>query len=567
MADDSHKIMTEGPLAGARIWLSGSIPKEENVTDDQRAGIENFVRRFALEVFRRGGHIIHGSHPTFSKPLREAVQAYREVNSRNCLILVFSEHFSEVNYNEFVNEWQNLATVYKTPAVSGADAREKSLQLLREWMVARCDAIVAVGGKWWKPDNERAGVPVELQLAIDRGLPCFLLSGLGGAAQEYLKQHPDVLYKLKNGLDQALNQWLSTQEDVASLAQGLCDHLERLPLVHGRGSDGASFRILALDGGGLKGAFTASALDTWEKLTGRRIIDHFDLIAGTSTGGIIAIGLGLGLTAEQMLEFYRDCGPVIFPVTRFRSRVFRTLKHVVRPKYAQTVLHQELQNAFRVDGRQPRLKNSKCRLVIPSYYAAGGESHIFRTPHHPGVTGDAETEAADVALATASAPTFFTAAKIANMVAENSYFDGGVWANSPAMAAIVEATCFLGIPLERLEVLSVGTTDEPFTVQPQSRAGIIGWLRKGKILDLLMNVQQESSLKLARQLVSKTRFHRVNKTTVPGRYSLDGPNQIEELAGLGNTEASKPEVFDQVRSRFLNGIPVLKWESYARDQD
>jgi patatin-like phospholipase/acyl hydrolase len=73
------------------------------------------------------------------------------------------------------------------------------------------------------------------------------------------------------------------------------------------------FRILSLDGGGIKGAFTAAVLAEWEKRTGRVIVDHFDLIAGTSTGGIIALGLGLGLPAGEILEFYEKQGPKIFP--------------------------------------------------------------------------------------------------------------------------------------------------------------------------------------------------------------------------------------------------------------
>jgi hypothetical protein len=149
------------------------------------------------------------------------------------------------------------------------------------------------------------------------------------------------------------------------------------------------------------------------------------------------------------------------------------------------------------------------------------------------------------------------------MIAESSFFDGGVWANSPAMAAVVEATCFLGIPLERIDLLSVGTTESPFTVRKQNRAGVIGWLRKKRILDLLMNVQQESSLKLARQLVSDPRFLRVNRVTAPGSYSLDGPNEIADLAALGNMEAGQTEILAQVKSRFLNGVSVIPWESYA----
>jgi patatin-like phospholipase/acyl hydrolase len=187
---------------------------------------------------------------------------------------------------------------------------------------------------------------------------------------------------------------------------------------------------------------------------------------------------------------------------------------------------------------------------------------MFRTPHHPDLTADANTQAAHAALATAAAPTFFTAAKIANMVAESSYFDGGVWANAPAMAAVVEATCFLRIPLERIDVLSVGTTEEPFTVRKQTQAGIIGWLWKKKILDLLMNVQQESSLKLTRHLVGEPRFLRVNTMTVPGSYSLDSPQEIRELADLGSRAALQVELLGQVKSRFLNGVSVTPWDKF-----
>jgi len=73
------------------------------------------------------------------------------------------------------------------------------------------------------------------------------------------------------------------------------------------------FRILSLDGGGMMGAFAASALATFERETGQRIIDHFDLITGTSTGGIIAIGLAMETPAEEIARFYETEEPKIFP--------------------------------------------------------------------------------------------------------------------------------------------------------------------------------------------------------------------------------------------------------------
>jgi patatin-like phospholipase/acyl hydrolase len=177
------------------------------------------------------------------------------------------------------------------------------------------------------------------------------------------------------------------------------------------------------------------------------------------------------------------------------------------------------------------------------------------------LTGDANTDSAHVALATAAAPTFFSAAKVGNMIAESTFFDGGVWANSPAMAAIVETTCFLNVPLDRIDVLSVGTTEEPFTVRKQASSGILRWGKK--LVGLLMNAQSESSQKFAKLLAGEPRFLRVNVVTTPGSYTLDSSREIEELAALGNREAAKPEILGQVRSRFLNGVLVAPWEHFG----
>jgi len=428
-------------------------------------------------------------------------------------------------------------------------------------MAARSDVIVAVGGKWWKDVAGRAGVPVELECAIERGIPCFLLGGLGGATRDYLNSHKDLLSKLKNGLDEIENETLSCWENVSELVRKISDQLSRLPLVRGRGSDGISFRILALDGGGIKGTFTASAIATWELQTNLKMVDHFDLIAGTSTGGILAIGLGLGLSGKEMLEFYKKRGPYIFPVTSFSNRFKYSLRHIFQPKYSQEILLRELEDAY-YGGKEPKLlKESKCRLLIPTYHAIAGKSYVFRTPHHSLMTQDGDTPAAHVALATAAAPSFFSAAKVGNMITESSYFDGGVWANSPVMAAIVEAVCFLDVPLDRIDVLSVGTTEEPFTVREKTRAGILQW--SNKLIRLLMTAQEESSINHAKLFAKEPRFLRVNVMTSPGSYRLDDSKEIEHLAAHGNFEASKPDIFGQIKSRFLNGVIVNDWKSHS----
>ncbi|HPL67081.1 MAG TPA: CBASS cGAMP-activated phospholipase [Smithellaceae bacterium] len=546
---------------GVRIWLSGSIPDSPKCSRQQKESIQQFVANFSESIFRAGGHILHGSHPNISPVLLDQAKKYQDAGGKkDCLTLCVSRYFSKNREIAPVDEWRKVCTVYETPEASGLNARDDSLAILRKWMAARCDAIVVVGGKIWEEIAGRAGIPLEINYAVERGVPCFLLGSLGGATEDYFLQHPEVLAKLRNGFDEATNRALATEENIDQLVKTICEQLGRLPLVRGRGSDGISFRILALDGGGIKGTFTASALATWEEQTGLRIVDHFDLVAGTSTGGIIAIGLGIGLTGKEMLQFYRDRGPLIFPVTSLYSRLWYILRHIFRPKYSQEVLLREIETAYYGGKGSIPLERSLCRLLIPAYHAIAGESHVFRTPHHALLNGDAKVQAAHVALATAAAPTFFSAAKVGNMIAESSYFDGGVWANSPAMAAIIEAVCYLGVPLDRIDVLSVGTTEEPFSVRKQTCAGILRW--NIKLIRLLMSAQEESSIKHAHLLAGSPRFLRVNVMTPAGSYCLDNPKEISELADLGNREALKPEILGQVRSRFLNGVSVNQWEHY-----
>jgi patatin-like phospholipase/acyl hydrolase len=223
------------------------------------------------------------------------------------------------------------------------------------------------------------------------------------------------------------------------------------------------------------------------------------------------------------------------------------------------VLRRELAGAYHQDGKRKVLADSACRLVVPAYDAVGGVCHVFRTPHHELLTADRNTDALDVALATAAAPTYFSSAVVNNLVSNASFFDGGVSANCPAMAAIVEAVCYLGVPLDRIDVLSIGTTEEPFTVKNKAQAG---WARWGRtLIDLLMNAQVDSSVRHAQLLVGEPRFLRLNTVTKPGMYALDGSKEIEDLITLGNRRASDPEILSQVKSRFLNGICSMDWRS------
>jgi uncharacterized protein len=547
-------------LNGARVWLSAAIPEE--ISPSQADSMLRFIEGFAAQVFQAGGSIIHGSHPTVTLSLLKKAQEYANAGGRkDCLTLAVSRHWSKDPSKVAVRDWREHCLVYETPEASGPSPRDESLRILRQWMASRCDAFIAVGGQWWKNVVGRAGVPLEASLGMDRGIPCFLLGGLGGAAADYVNDHPEVMRSLRNGLDPDTNRKIATEENADQLIDLIVNQLGRLPLVRGHVVEGVSFRILALDGGGIKGAFSAAVLASFEKLLGGSIADHFDLIAGTSTGGILALGLACGLSAGEMLSFYRERGPVIFPMMRVHDRLYRATRHYIGVKFSQQQLFNELERAYSKNGKK-YIRDSKCRLVVPAYDAVSGACHVFRTPHHPLLVADENIDVAEVALATSAAPTYFSSAKVRNLISNASYFDGGVWANCPAMAAIIEATCYLGIPLDRIDVLSIGTTSEPFTVKAMGYRGLVGWRRK--IVDLLMNAQMDSSINHAESLVGKPRFLRVNAMVPPNMYGLDNAVEIENLIALGNQQASNPDVLLQVRSRFMNGVGVMDWREHSR---
>jgi patatin-like phospholipase/acyl hydrolase len=126
-------------------------------------------------------------------------------------------------------------------------------------------------------------------------------------------------------------------------------------------------RILSIDGGGLKGALPAAFLAEIEEATGERIVDHFDLIAGTSTGGIIAIGLGLGIPARTILDFYVNEGPAVFRQDRPHlwvvEKLYRAARRVRRAKYAPDRLKRALSGIL----GDSRIGDSATRLLIPAY--------------------------------------------------------------------------------------------------------------------------------------------------------------------------------------------------------
>lgn len=172
-------------------------------------------------------------------------------------------------------------------------------------------------------------------------------------------------------------------------------------------TDEKVFRILSLDGGGIRGVFPAALLARLEEHLDHPMGRYFDLIAGTSTGGIIAIGLGLGLRARDILKLYVEQGPAIFDQQhgRIQNLVRQKMRGMAHPfvtKHSSAPLRQAL---YSVLGRR-KLGESRTRLLIPAWHPVLERVYIYKTAHHPRLETDYKQPAIDAAMATAAAPTF-----------------------------------------------------------------------------------------------------------------------------------------------------------------
>lgn len=290
-----------------------------------------------------------------------------------------------------------------------------------------------------------------------------------------------------------------------------------------------SRRILTIDGGGIKGTFPASFLATVEEATGKSVADYFDLIVGTSTGGIIALGLGLEWAASDLLDFYKEYGPQIFG----KQSLWHKLLSVFNAKYDPEPLHGALEEGF---GNQ-RIGDSTVRLVIPSVNLDSGEVHVYKTAHHPRLKLDYKKRAVEAARATSAAPVYFPSFISRSGV---PLIDGGVWANNPMAVAIVEALTILDWDPEQVKMLSLGCTKVPFDAKEarEESKGLGYWARNAS--ELFMTTQSSSASGMAKLLLGgEDQIFRINPVVTRGRFELDKASGIESLCGFGESEARK----------------------------
>jgi hypothetical protein len=286
-------------------------------------------------------------------------------------------------------------------------------------------------------------------------------------------------------------------------------------------------RILTIDGGGIKGVFPAAFLAEVEDWLGTPIWEYFDLIAGTSTGGIIAMGLALGLTAGELLQVYKEDGPAIFASRKVTS----SLRRLLRAKYSLDPLRHALDKAF----GDRRIGHCRKRLLVPSLDLASERVYIYKTAHHPSLIRDYNVKAIEVGLATVAAPTYFPI----HLSDEGAYVDGSLWARNPLALAVVEAIGVLGWPREDLRVLSLGCTSRSLEIAWEKRLSFGASYWGQRIADVFMKAQSSSAIAMAHTLIGSHNVFRISPDTTSQGFTLDGVRHIPELEALGRDEAHR----------------------------
>ena len=247
--------------------------------------------------------------------------------------------------------------------------------------------------------------------------------------------------------------------------------------------------LLALSGGGFLGLYTGAVLQALEERIDGPLARRFDLLAGTSIGGVLALALAFELPAARIVAMFEAYGQAVFsergaPVGPL-GRLLDLSRAVGGPKYSGEALREALQRHF---GRAT-LGEALHAVVVPAVDVARSHAKIFKSPRAGRAERDKGLAVVDVAMAACAAPAYFPCARAGGRL----YADGGLFAVAPDQVAMHEAEHFDRIAPARMRMLSIGTAARHYrparAIDPQ--AGAVGWLADGRLMLTLVSAQQQ----------------------------------------------------------------------------
>ncbi|KLE09895.1 hypothetical protein AF79_04690 [Aliarcobacter butzleri L354] len=304
-------------------------------------------------------------------------------------------------------------------------------------------------------------------------------------------------------------------------------------------------KVLTLDGGGIKGYLTAKILKNIEQSLNEtrneniNLGQRFDLIVGTSTGGIIAAALAIGKSAKEIFELYETLIPKVF-----------SNSNIIGTKYSNVILKEELQNIL----GDLTLVDVKTGLCLTSVDVENSSPRFHKSRYFDRNSNRLDEKLVDVVLASAAAPTFFP---LIDTLHSSNLTDGGIVANNPSLVGFIEALQLVEGKKDDIVLVSVGTGEQcnmPYDVEKLKNGGKLSWIAQCKPRYLLSNpikhmgsplieLLMESQSKLAHhqtQFLLGEKYLRINpKLSVS--IELDDVEKIASLKNLADLNKSDLE--------------------------
>jgi hypothetical protein len=227
----AHNAKIDVSLKSLEIGLTGAIPEREKWTERAMdRGILEFVALFSGLVFKYGGRVVHGSHPSFTPIILRQARLHSTRSDRPPVTLVMSDLWYVDYPPDEIQSMTDVAELIVTKKVGeGTDAdantRNASLTAMRKVLIAAQNIMVAVGGKMHEKDGANPGVAEEMALAKTHKIPRYLIGGLGGYSQKLAAQLTPK--SLNNGLSMKKNVDLFGTDDVSSCVNIVFENLCR----------------------------------------------------------------------------------------------------------------------------------------------------------------------------------------------------------------------------------------------------------------------------------------------------------------------------------------------------
>lgn len=274
------------------------------------------------------------------------------------------------------------------------------------------------------------------------------------------------------------------------------------------------YRVLCLDGGGIRGLYTASLLHQltlrFARLNNQSITErldfgaNFDLIVGTSTGSLLATALAAGTPLDDVIALYRTEARNIFQspmplqhgclTDKLRAFLW-TARQAFSPANNSDALRKALHKVLGDETFAELFSRRKISLCIPTLNAETQKAWVFKTPHGTRLTRDNHYKLIDACMASAAAPLYFPIHGIPSPepgVNSTAWFvDGGLWANDPVLVGMAEALEFAA-PERPIHILSVGTGGAPKAsplTKRSAKRGAWGWKGGANIVGMSLEAQ------------------------------------------------------------------------------